>query len=78
MEELRKQKDRMISELTVELEKQRTTYEILINQKSQTIEMHEVTIWSKSQEILSLKETITQKFDVESQLEECLLREAEN
>jgi hypothetical protein len=78
MEALRKEKDQRIAELVKELEAQRVKYETIINDKNQIIEKRDVTILTKTQEILSLQTVLAQKTDVEKQLAEAAAREVEN
>ena len=78
MEQMRKEKDKTISELTLKIEEMRKMFETKINKLTITIETHERTIKMKDSEILSLEQSLQKLKDVEKQLEDALKREKEN
>ena len=77
MESLRKEKDEKISDLQSQLESQRSSFEVQINEQCTLIQKLEATILSFSSDIFSLKEDLTKKNDVEAQLLETQQQEKE-
>ena len=77
-EDLRKEKDKQIQNLSDEMEDARNAMEKEIDSLKTTLEQRDATILDQSSNLLSLNEMLEKKADVESQLEECLVREKDN
>ena len=65
MEQLRISKDTEIKRLTLEMEEQRTTYELKINELELTLEKYQQMTVKLESTVLELKTRLAQKEDVE-------------
>ena len=69
MEQLRISKDTEIKRLTLEMEEQRSTYELKINELELTLEKYQQMTVKLESTVLELNTRLAQKEDVEEQLE---------